>query len=74
MYIIWLILGIVLILMGIFNRQMTRLLGFKPMSEVFTTPNFKSSSKITEQIGRWITIILGGSFFVFGLDGANPNG
>jgi hypothetical protein len=73
MFPFWLILGAVTILMGIFNRQMLRLLGFKPMSEVFTTPNLKHSSRMTEQIGRWLVITLGLSFFVQGLGGALPN-
>jgi hypothetical protein len=68
----WLIFGIVTILMGIFNRQMLRLLGFKPISEVLTTPNLKYSSRITEQIGRWLVIILGISFLIPGLGGALP--
>lgn len=74
MYIFWLILGTVSILMGIFNRQMLRSLGFKPMSEAFTIPNLKYSSKIIEQIGRWVVVILGVSFLVLGLEGALPNG
>ena len=67
MFPFWLIIGIVTILLGIFNRQMLRLLGFQPMSEVFTTPNLKRSSRIIEQIGRWIVITLGASFLVPGL-------
>jgi len=73
MYPFWLIFGIVTILAGIFNRQMLRLLGFKPMSEVLTIPNLKHSSRIIEEIGRWLVITLGASFFVQGLGGALPN-
>ena len=73
MFPFWLIFGIVIILLGIFNRQMLRLLGFKPMSEVLTTPNLKHSSRIIEQIGRWLVITLGVSFLVLGLGGALPN-
>jgi hypothetical protein len=69
----WLIFGTVTILIGIFNRQMLRLLGFKPISEVITTPNLKYSSRIIEQIGRWLVITLGVSFLVLGLGGALPN-
>ncbi len=69
----WLIFGIVTILIGIFDRQMLRLLGFKPMSEVLTTLNLKHSSRITEQIGQWLVIILGVSFLGLGLGGALPN-
>jgi len=73
MYPFWLIFGIFIILMGIFNRQMLRLLGFKPMSEVLTIPNLKHSSRIIEKIGRWFVITLGVSFLVQGLGGALPN-
>jgi len=73
MFPFWSILGTVTILMGIFNRQMLRLLGFKPMSEVITTHNLKNSSRTIEQIGRWLVITLGVSFLVLGLGGALPN-
>lgn len=73
MFPFWLILGTVTILMGIFNRQMLRLLGFKPMSEVITTANLKRSSRIIEQIGQWFVITLGVSFLVLGLGETLPN-
>jgi hypothetical protein len=73
MFIFWLFFGIVTILAGIFNRQMLRLLGFKPISEVLTTPNLKHSSRMIEQIGQWLVITLGVSFLVLGLGGALPN-
>ena len=73
MFPFWLIIGIVIILAGLFNRQMLRLLGIKPNSEIFTTPNLKNSSRIIEKIGRWLMITLGASFFVQGLGAALPN-
>jgi hypothetical protein len=73
MFLFWLILGIVMILMGIFNTQILRLLGFKPTSEILTTPNLKHSSRIIQQIGQWLVITLGVSFFIQGLGGALPN-
>jgi len=73
MFPFWLILGIIIILLGIFNRQMLQLLGFKPMSEIFTIPDLKHSSRIIEKIGRWLVVTLGVSFLVYGLDGALPN-
>ncbi len=69
MFPFWLILGIVTILMGIFNRQLLQLLGYKPMSEVFTVANLKRSSRIIEQLSRWLVIILGIGFLVQGLGG-----
>jgi hypothetical protein len=73
MFPFWLIMGSAIILLGIFNRQVLKLLGLKPMSEVFTIPNLKHSSKISEKIGRWVVITLGLSFLVLGLGGALPN-
>jgi hypothetical protein len=73
MFSFWLIVGIVIILLGIFNKQMLQLLGFKPMSEAFNTPNLKHSSRIIEKIVRWFVITLGVSFFVQGLGGTLPN-
>ena len=69
MFPFWLILGIVTILMGIFNRQLLQLLGYKLMSEVFTAANLKHSSRIIEQLSRWLLIILGIGFLVQGLGG-----
>lgn len=74
MFPFWLITGITAILMGIFNKQVLRILGLKPLSEVFTTPNLKHSSKMIEQIGRWLVISFGLSFFVQGLGEALPDG
>ena len=73
MFPIWLILGTVTILLGIFNKQFLRLLGLKPMSEVLTVANLKHSSRAIEQIGRWLVITLGLSFFVQGLGGTLLN-
>ncbi len=73
MFPFWLIFGVATILMGIFDRQMLRLLGSKSMSEVLTTPNLKYSSRTIEQIGRWLVITLGVSFLVLGLGRALPN-
>jgi len=73
MFPFWLILGVVTILMGIFDRQMLRLVGLKPTSEVLTTPNLKHSSRIIEQIGRWLVITIGVSFLVQGLGGTLPD-
>ena len=73
MFPFWLIFGIITIMVGIFDKQTLQLLGFKPMSEVLTTPNLKQSSRMIEQIGRWLVITLGASFLVQGLGGMLPN-
>jgi hypothetical protein len=69
---IWLIFGIVIILSGIFNKQLLHFMGIKPMSEIFTSANLKRSSRKTEQIGRGILILLGASFLVLGLGNTLP--
>ena len=68
----WLILGTVIILMGIFNNQLLRLLKLMPMSEVIITPYLKHSSRKIEIIARWLGITLGVSFLVLGLGGVLP--
>ena len=72
MFAIWLFLGSVLLIMGLFNKQMLRLMGLKLMSEVFTTPSLKRSSRRVERIGRWFVIVLGIGFLVHGLGAALP--
>lgn len=74
MFPFWLIVGVIAVLMGIFNTRMMQFLGLKPMSEVFTTPNLKRSSRLIERIGRWLVITLGLSFLVQGLGAAVPAG
>jgi len=73
MFPMWLILGLFLILSGIFNRQLLQLLGIKPMSEVFTTPSLNQSSRVIEKLGRWVAITLGIGFLVLGLGRALPS-
>ena len=69
----WLILGSAMILMGIFNKQLLRLLGLRPVSEVLATPSLKHSSRTIERMGRWLVIILGVSFVVQGLGEVLPD-
>jgi len=70
MFPFWLILGLLLVLLGIFNKPMLRFLGMKPMSEVFTIPRLVHSSRVVEKLGQWVVITLGMSFFVQGLGSA----
>ncbi len=72
MFAIWLILGLLLILSGLFNRQFLSLLGLKPMSALFTHPRLAQSTRIVERIGQALVITLGISFLIQGLDGALP--
>src|SRR5512141_1629844 len=73
MFPIWLILGLLLILVGIFNRPMLSFLGIRPMSTLFTNPSLAQSTRWIEKIGQWLVITLGVSFLVQGLNGALPN-
>lgn len=73
MFPIWLILGLLLILAGIFNRQILSFFGIKPISAVFANPRLVQSTRLIEKIGQWLVITLGVSFLVQGLNGALPN-
>lgn len=68
----WLITGSLVILMGTFNKSLLHLLGLKPLSEVFTTPTLKRSSRTIEQMARWLVIVIGASFLLQGLGEALP--
>ena len=61
------IIGFLFILLALFNKQLLRRLGIKPMSEVFTNPNFQRSAKITEKLGRLFLAVFGAGFLVQGL-------
>ena len=60
-------IGFLFILLALINKRLMRWIGIKPMSEVFTNPNFRRSAKITEKLGRLLFIFLGAGFFVQGL-------
>lgn len=68
----WLITGSLVILMGMFNKPLLHLFGLKHLSEVFTTPTLKRSSRTIEQITRWLVVVIGASFLVQGLGEALP--
>lgn len=68
----WLITGSLVILMGMFNKTLLHLLGLRPLSEVFTTPTLKRSSRTIEKITRWLVIVIGASFLLQGLGEALP--
>ena len=73
MFAFWLILGGIMILAGIFNKQLLHAFSLKPLSEVFTTPRLKHSSRWIEQAGQWFVIVLGIGFLVQGLGAALPD-
>ena len=61
------IIGFLLILLALLNNQLLRRIGIKPMSEVFTNPNFQRSATITEKLGQLLFVILGAGFLVQGI-------
>jgi hypothetical protein len=73
MYPIWLILGSLVVLLGLFNKKLLQRLNIKPMSEVFTDSTLRKSSRKIEEVGRWLVITLGAGFLVQGLGTALPN-
>jgi len=61
------IIGFLLILLALLNKQLLRRIGIKPMSEVFTNPNFQRSATITEKLGQLLFVVLGAGFLVQGI-------
>jgi hypothetical protein len=53
------LLGVSCILLALLNKQLLRLIGLRPLSEVFTTPRFQRSARITEKLGRLFLVIFG---------------
>jgi hypothetical protein len=62
-----LFIGIFAIVLTIMSKQLLRLVGLKPMSEVLTNPRFQKSAEVTEKLGRVFLILFGISFIVEGL-------
>ena len=60
-------IGFLFILLALLNKQILRWLGIKPMSEVFTNPNFQRSAKLTEKLGRLFLAVFGIGFLVQGI-------
>ena len=60
-------IGFLFILLALLNQRLLRWMGFKPMSEVFTNPNFQRSAKITEKLGRLFLVVFGLGFLVQGI-------
>jgi hypothetical protein len=60
-------MGSLVILLALLNKQLLRFIGLKPLSEVFTTPRFQRSAKITEKLGRLSMVVLGVGFLVQGV-------
>ena len=60
-------IGFLFILLALLNKQLLRWMGIKPMSEVFTNPNFQRSAKLTEKLGRLFLAVFGVGFLVQGI-------
>lgn len=61
------LLGVVAIVLALLDKQLLRLLGLKPLSEVFTSPRFQRAAKITEKLGRVFLTVFGIGFLVQGI-------
>ncbi len=62
-----LVIGSLVILLALLNKSLLRLMGLKPLSEVFTTPRFQRSARITETLGRLFLVVLGVGFLIQGV-------
>ena len=60
-------IGFLFILLALLNQRLLRWMGFKPMNEVFTNPNFQRSAKITEKLGRLFLVVFGVGLLVQGI-------
>jgi protein-S-isoprenylcysteine O-methyltransferase Ste14 len=60
-------IGILIILLALFNKPLLRWMKIKPMSEVFSNPKFQRSAKITEKLGQLFLVLFGISFLVQGM-------
>jgi hypothetical protein len=60
-------IGVLLILLAVFNKPLLLWMGIKPRSEVFTNPKFQRSAKVTEKVGQLVLIFLGAGFLVQGV-------
>ena len=60
-------IGFLFILLALLNKPLLRWMGFKPLSEVFTNPNFQRSAKITEKLGRLFLAVFGVGLLVQGI-------
>jgi hypothetical protein len=60
-------IGFLIILLALLNKQLLHWMGIKPMSEVFTNPNFQRSARITEKLGRLFLVVFGVGYLVQGV-------
>lgn len=60
-------IGVLIILLALFNKQLLQWMKIRPMSEVFTNPGFQRSAKITEKLGQLFLGVFGLGFLVQGV-------
>lgn len=61
------VMGLFLILSGLFKPQIDRRLGFAERSRLFTNPHFRQSARKTALMGRILLVLLGISFILHGI-------
>ena len=64
--VIQLVGGAVVILGVLLQKRLLRLFGQKPWSELFTTPRFGRSAKITEKLGSLLALVFGMGWLITG--------
>lgn len=62
-----LVIGMLVILLEVLNKQLIRFIGLKPLSEILTNPRFQRSARITEKLWPLFMVILGISFILRGV-------
>ncbi len=61
------VFGGLVILVALMEKYIMRLLGLTPRSEIFTTPRFQYSARITEKLARVFLFLFGLGFLVQGV-------
>jgi hypothetical protein len=61
------LIGLLFIGLALWDRQFLHLLRLRPMSEVFTTPRYQRSARVTERLGRLCLVLFGIGFALEGL-------
>lgn len=61
------LIGVLAIALALGHRWLLRFLKLTPLSEVFRTPRYRRSARITESLGRLFLVLFGVGFLIQGI-------
>ncbi len=61
------LIGFLIILLALFNKQLLRWMKIRPLSEVFINPRFRQSVKVTETLGQLFLVVFGLTWLLQGV-------